>query len=454
MTAPAQATREIRRRGTPTLQGPTRLSLLKWLGATLPAIGTRAAEMLPRIRGSARNGTARNGSARNGNAVAVPVGADAGDAGKARPSLVLHITRRHLAILSFMLCVALPTAATFAYLVLFAAPQYRSEARFVVRGNLETVTGNGPGMGGVPQVGNSQEAWVVTNYLRSRTMVDRMEQEMDLRRIFGKAQSDPLFGFSPGASDEDLVAYWNRQVKVDLDNMSGVIRVRVSAFSPESAALIGAAIVREAEHVTNDLTLRNRGDRVLQAETEERIAYTELSLARSEIQGFRDTNETLDPTRTAAEAYVVISKLRDQRSSLNTDLMTARARMNADSPVVRALTERLSAVDEKIKALDTQLLGGSKTDSGSSASIAAGAELTVRRKLAEQRLRQAEAELFDSRAEQARKQVYVLTFLSPTLPREKAFPLPFLYSGMVFGILLACWSVVTLYVGSIYARTR
>lgn len=441
MVSPAQATREIRRSGTLTPKGPTRLSVVTWLRTTLPGIARRATTTLPKPRSNST--------------VPVSVGASGADGGnRTRPTLVLHVTRRHTAVLSFMLCVALPTVATFAYLTLIAAPQYQSEARFVVRGNLETVAGNGPGMGGVPQVGNSQEAWVVANFLRSRSMVDRMEQEMDLRRIFGRAQSDPIFGFSPSASDEDLVAYWNRQVKVDLDNMSGVIRIRVSAFSPESAALIGAAIVREAEHVTNDLTLRNRGDRVLQAETEERMAYTDLSLARSEIQGFRDTNETLDPTRTAAEAYVIISKLRDQRSSLNTDLMTARARMNADSPVVRALTERLSAIDEKIKALDTQLLGGSKNDSGTSVSIAAGAEITVRRKLAEQRLKQAEAELFDSRAEQARKQVYVLTFLSPTLPMEKAFPRPFLYSGAAFGVLLACWSVVTLYVGSIYARTR
>lgn len=366
----------------------------------------------------------------------------------------IRITRRQLAIISFLVCVAAPTALAYLYLAGLAAPQYRSEARFVVRGNLEAVAGSGPAVGGIPQVPSSQEGRVVVDYLRSRAMVDTLQQQMDLHRIFGGHPLDPVFSLSPHATEEQIVAYWNRQVQVTLESMSGVIKIQVDAFSPESAALLAAAIIREAEQVTNDLTIRNRGDRVLQAGAEERVAFTDLALVRSEIETFRNAQGTLDPTRSAAEAYIMIARLRDQRSSLNTDLTAARARLDADSPVVRALSERLRTLDDKIKALDTQLLGRSKDEPGSSDNLKAGAELEARRRLAEQRLRQAEAELLDARTEQAKKQVYILTFLAPTLPAEKVFPRPGPQTMGVFAVLAACWALVVLYVGSIYARTR
>lgn len=367
-----------------------------------------------------------------------------------------RLTRLDVSILTFAAGVVVPALGAFLYLAFVAAPQFKSETRFVVRGNLETVAGgaNPVSAGGVPQVPNTQEARVVVDFLRSRAMVDALQQQLDLRRVFGISASDPVFGLSPDASIEDMVAYWNRQVKVTLETLSGVIRVEVHAFSPQSAALLAAAVVREAEAVTNDLTIRNRGDRVLQAEAEERAAFTELAAARAALETFRNTEGTLDPTRTALDSFGMIAKLRDQRSSLNTDLSVARARLDEDSPVVRALKERMRSLDEKIGALDTDLLGAGRAGAGSSGNLKAAAEMEVRRRLAEQRLRQAEAELLDARTQQGRKQVYILTFMSPTLPIETAFPSLLAGTAAVAGILFAAWAVVTLYVGSVYARTR
>ncbi|MFG1300161.1 hypothetical protein V5F49_10245 [Xanthobacter sp. V3C-3] len=367
-----------------------------------------------------------------------------------------RLTRLDVAILSFAVGVVLPSVATLIYLTAFAAPQFKSETRFVVRGNLETVAGGSSPVsaGGVPQVPNTQEARVVVDFLRSRAMVDALQEQLDLRRVFGISASDPVFGLSPTAGVDDMVAYWNRQVKVSLETLSGVIRVQVHAFSPQSAAMVAAAVVREAEAVTNELTNRNRGDRVLQAEAEERAAFTELAAARSALEEFRNAQGTLDPTRTALDSFGMIAKLRDQRSSLNTDISVARARLDEDSPVVRALRERMRSLDEKIGALDAELLGAGQAAAGTSANLKAAAEMEVRRRLAEQRLRQAEAELLDARAQQGQKQVYILTFMAPTLPMETDFPSPLTGTAAVAGILFAFWAVVTLYVGSVYARTR
>lgn len=438
MTSPAPATRKI--------EVPDTASLLPafrgggWTGGLRRLFGTR----LPAIAGAIRAGAIR------------PTVAGAAAQSALREGRRAWLGRMELAVGSFLVAVLLPTVATFAYLAVWAAPQYRAETRFVVRGNLEPVANAAASASpaSIPQVANTQEARVVVDYLRSRAMVDALQQHLDLRQMFGVGARDPVFALPEGASAEDLVAYWNRQVKVALENLSGVIKVEVSTFSPKSAALLASAIVQQAEQVANDLTVRNRGDRVVRAEEEEAAAFTELALVRSQFEAFRNTQGTIDPTRSASDAFATIAKLRDLRSQLNTDLTAARARLDEDSPVVRAQKERLRSLDEKITALDAELLGQSGKEAGSSANLASAAVLEARRKLADQRLRQAEAELAAARAEQSQKQVYILAFMPPTMPGEKSFPVPAMQAGAVFGILFAAWAVIALYVGSVYARTR
>lgn len=445
MTSPAQATRESRSARVPGERYPVAAEA----DATSPAAARLQrflplpALQLPLLRGFGAAIARRRAGPRNEAQATLAEGRRA------------RLTRAELSLASFALLVFLPALATFLYLTFIAAPQFRSEARLVVRGNLETVSNgsSAPSPNGLPQVANTQEARVIVDYLRSRAMVDALQQQLDLRRVFGVTERDPVFALSPDASAEDLVAYWNRQVSVSLEQMSGVIKVQVHAFSPESAALLAAAVVRQAEQVTNDLTARNRSDRVMVAEAEERAAFTELAVVRTALEGFRNAQGTLDPTKSASDAFAVIAKLRDQRSALNTDLNAARARLDEDSPVVRALKERLRSLDEKITALDTSLLGDAAS-AGSSGNLMAGAELEASRRLAEQRLKQAEAELINARSERARQQVYILAFMAPTLPHEKAFPTPALQAGAVFAILFAAWAVGALYVASVYARTR
>ncbi len=442
MVSPAQATREGGQRDRQNSYAQSGGELEVRPGLALVVLAKRFALGLARRKtdvAAPRNGLVR------------PLAESA--AGRTT-TLQARLSRGQFAALGFLVGVLVPTLIAFAYLSIFAVSQFRSEARLVVRGNLEQVAGSGSPVGGVPQVPNSQEAQVIVDYLRSRTLVGILQQQMDLRRIFASAEHDPIFGLSRTASEDQLVAYWNRQVKVALESTSGVITVKVNAFSPQSAAMLAAAVIRQAEQAANDLTIRNRGDRVIQAGIEERAAFTDLAVVRSELEAFRNSQGTLDPLRSAVQSYSVIARLRDQRSEINTDLNAARMRLDESSPVVRALKERLRTVDEQIKTLDSELLGSSSTDAGSTANLIAGAELEVRRRLAEQRLRQAELELMEARTQEAQKQVYVLTFMAPTMPDEKIFPSPLLQAGIVFAVLAAAWAVISLYIGSIYARTR
>ncbi|MCL8382346.1 hypothetical protein [Xanthobacter aminoxidans] len=449
MVSPARASSEIAKTSLKEGAAAPQSGLFGRLRGVLPAVAEHVRRVVPAFARQSATAPAPAGRAGPVPQPHADGRTNAGDRRRAKP-----ITRRQLAAVAFGLCVLLPTLASFLYLAFVAVPQFRSEARFVVRGNLKDVAGSGSAVGNLPALSNYQEARLVLEYTRSHAIIDAMQKQLDLRRLFGITARDPVFGLAQGASEEMLLDYWNRQVKASLEVVSGVITLDVYAFSPESAAFLGAAILRQLEAVANELTVRNRGDRVLQAETEERAAFTDLALVRTEVEAFRNAQGTVNPVLSAAVSYAMIGKLRDQRAALNTDLSTARARLMEDSPVVRALKERLRSLDEKIEALDTELLGRSDKQPGTSSNLLASAELEVRRGLAEQRLRQAETELLDARLQQAEKQVYILTFMSPTMLTEKNFPNPLSQTMAVFATLFACWAVVALCIEGIYARSH
>ena len=57
---------------------------------------------------------------------------------------------------------------------------------------------------------------ILYQYIVSQELVAKMDAELDLKAMYSKAAGDPLNAFKPGGKIEDLVAYWQRMVKVEL----------------------------------------------------------------------------------------------------------------------------------------------------------------------------------------------------------------------------------------------
>jgi capsular polysaccharide transport system permease protein len=154
--------------------------------------------------------------------------------------------RRHRAMLaSFVLLVLLPFLLSGAYLWGVAQDQYASTFAFSVR--KEETQSSLDIIGGITQLAGSatSDTDILYEFIRSQDLVARVNAELDLRSIWSRAwPDDPVFGFDPSGTIEDLHAHWLRKLDIAYDAGTGIVTLRVLAFDPVDARNIATAISR------------------------------------------------------------------------------------------------------------------------------------------------------------------------------------------------------------------
>src|SRR5262249_10564415 len=112
---------------------------------------------------------------------------------------------------SFLLCVVLPTFVILIYLGCVASREYVAEARFVVRSAADPRAkqdlGNALSMVQVLGIGpsGSQDAFIVTNYIKGRTIVSDIGGKAEMVALYSRPDID---GLSRLSSEAPLESVW------------------------------------------------------------------------------------------------------------------------------------------------------------------------------------------------------------------------------------------------------
>lgn len=360
--------------------------------------------------------------------------------------------------ISFALTVLVPAAACLLYLIFLAAPQYVSETRFVLRGSLEKLALESIGQAAaLSALNNSQEAHVVADYIRSQRIIQDLSRDHDLRSLYAGSPLDFIWGLSSDASPDRLVRYWQAMTRADVDATTGIITVRVHAFSPETAQELNRNVVALSEKLIANFSEKMRTQRLEQALADSNAAHAELSTLLAALEAARGHAETIDPLTTATALTTLASTLRDERATLVATRTAAASRMGANAPTI-------ALADERIRSLDAQIeLVLSSTTTARNGAAAASDLLTAtslfdllqtRRELVTRRVARAEMALAQSRQDAIRQQVYVDVFMPPTLGQMKIHPLPLWTTFILTLSLAALWAIAALYFETIRERTR
>src|SRR3954470_7190845 len=228
----------------------------------------------------------------------------------ARPSLLGGL-RRFARRNAFGLTVLLPTVLAGLYFIQFAAPQYDSEARFLIRGRQQTPSS---GIGEMLQTSGfrpaSEDAMGVRDYLQSHDAVAALRARLPLVEMFRRPEADDLarlWWAEPSA--ERLHDYFRRMVTTDYDTTSGITALRVHSFRPEDSKRIAEALLGLSEDMVNRLNQRLQEDGLRVAREEMARAETRLTGVHLEMNRFRERERAVDPTRSAALALENLGRL-------------------------------------------------------------------------------------------------------------------------------------------------
>ena len=361
---------------------------------------------------------------------------------------------RYLIWASFVVVFVLPTLAAGIYFGFVASDQYVAHAEFTVSAGESPLRDGIASFTGLPSAIIIQDTQIVTNFIGSREMVDKLESKVGLRAIYSREGVDALSRFNPQRPIERLLKYWKKTATTSIKMPGGIVRLDVGAFSAEDAKKVADATLALCEDLVNDLNTRINHDAVALAETGFQRAAERLSKTLAAQEVARNQSGILE-TKLAAEATTaLVKKLREtlleQTSAYDSELKS----INASAPQMRERRIRLDVMNKQIEQLEAEMTQAPSAAAPSQNQTIAAAmvkfDALESEKKADLQIYENAAEALEhSRIAAEFKIVYFKVFVRPSLPEEPEYPrrkLDILLVGVSslagWGVLMALASVV------------
>jgi len=358
---------------------------------------------------------------------------------------------------SLIALVFVPTVISFLYLWLLAPDEYVSEARFAVRSATEMQqSAINDALSVISSFAGSrsttQDGFIVTDYIRSRTIIDDLGGKDVLYGIYARDEADWLSRLGRPLPLEKIWKYWKKKVTAVIDTPSSVITLEVRAFTPDDAHRLAQMIVHRSEQLVNEISERSRRDATMRAEAEVNAARDGLSEARAALLIFRNENNLIDPLANAKGIGVLVGQLTQEKVKIENDLATIDKSVASDSPIQRLLKARLTNINKQIDQYREDLAGRTQNQTVSK-QLALYEDLQLRSQFAEKLYGFALAGFEKARMEQEKQQLYLVTIVRPSLPERATYPQVVVDTVLIAAALVIGWSMLALVIAAVRDHT-
>lgn len=358
-------------------------------------------------------------------------------------------TRHWGILLSFMIIVLLPIGGSGWYLYTKAADQYAATIGFTARSAegpnaTDLLSGLGSSLTGGSA---SSDADILYKFILSQEIVRTIDTKLDLVEMYARhADVDPLLSYSGDATIEDLTRYWQRMVRVAYDSASGLMELRVLAFSPQDAQDIANAIQDESSRMINALSASAQEDATRYARADLDLALERLKNAREALTAFRLTNQIVDPNADIQTQVGLLANLQAQQATALIDYQLLQDSVRDGDPRLETARKRLEIIEAQIE-VERQKFGASGASAGGQdyATVISDFErLTADREYAETAYAASLSALDAARADAGRQSRYLAVFIRPTLAEKSEFPQRPLLIALVGAFCFLIWAILSL----------
>lgn len=395
-----------------------------------------------------------------------------------------HLAWYRALLISFGVCVALPTVLCLGYFGLIAAPQYQSTVRMAVyamgggeqRGldlfdnsvdermkkkegsDLEDEpTIDKAGMQGNllrrlmdsltemrGATGDGKDPFLVVNYIKSRAIVSELNRDSWLANVFRHPDADFVSSLAGDAAREDIWKFFNHRVDADVDQLSRLVTINARAYSPGDAHELANRIVLASEKLVNEIRERRIADTLSRADAELQKSQARYLTALASVRALRDEIGVIDPRDGAKALAKALLELKIVKITLETEYDTKDASMAQDSPVRKALEARIAATDAEIAEIERQLTGDPAQGNAVASYLVDFENRETERMLAQMQYEQAMTSYDRAQSQVRRQGVFLAVYAPPSVAEESRFPRTWHITLAVFFVAAAVWSVLCL----------
>lgn len=332
---------------------------------------------------------------------------------------------KFLALL-FFIFFFLPVFGGAIYYGVIAADQYVTEARFAVRSGNDVSISGLSALSSFIDTGQARDGLIIADYVKSSAMVEALSTQYNLRTIFSKAQHDIIARFDSAASDHDLIEYWGDQLGISVDRNSGLITLKLRAFTPQDSLALTNSVIQQAEKMVNQLTRKSEMDALSRGETELRRKRELLQEKVSELRDARNAAGVLDVGMTARAYTDLLTDLRLELAKQELIIQTTAA----DAPQMQPLVRRADVLRSQIATNERLIAGGEDShlsQGGNLAEIATQMQQKeIELSISKDEYASAMASYETARLVTERQRSYLLTYVKPLLADEAIYPQRFL----------------------------
>lgn len=253
---------------------------------------------------------------------------------------------RHMIRLVFILAILASI-----YWLLIASDRYVSESNIIIR---KTDSVGVPALDipmvvvGVPSA-NRADQLLLREYLLSVDMLKKLDAALDLRSHYSDSSRDLIsrMWFKDGSMEWFHRHYLSR-TKVKYDDFSGVLRISAQAYDPATAKAISSMLVQEGERYMNQIGHELAETQVSFLAAQVNQAQQRFQKAREVLLAFQNSKGLVSPQSTAESIGVIIGKLEEQRTQLQTQLASLPKNLRRDHPNILMLKQSIDAVNRQI----------------------------------------------------------------------------------------------------------
>tara|TARA_R110001583_G_scaffold127562_1_gene279202 strand:+ start:2644 stop:3729 length:1086 start_codon:yes stop_codon:yes gene_type:complete len=350
----------------------------------------------------------------------------------------------------WFICTLFVISTTF-YWSLIATDRYISEANVVLESpdisassfNFSSILSGG---------GGSKDLLLLRDHLLSVDMLKKLNAEFDLRSHYANTEVDFFSRLdNKDAPLEIFHNYYLSRIEAVMDDYSGVLRIRVHAFDPQTAHKIATALLLEGEKHMNNMGQRLASEQVGFIETQVEILANRLNDSREAILEYQNKHGLISPAGTVESLTTVVASLESELSQLKTQKTVLNTYQSSSSPDMLRLDSEIDAIQQQITAEQSRM---ATTSGGALNRISAEYEtLQLKTKFSLDLYSNALAALENTRVEAIRKLKQVSILQTPTIPEYSIEPRRS-HNIAVFTILAILASIITHLISAIIRDHR
>jgi len=255
--------------------------------------------------------------------------------------------RRYIA-----LGLGLPIVLAFLYFYGVGRNRYFVKSEVVVRKPQESVTAGlniGTLIGGGNQ-GSIEDARYLRRYLESPQVLKDLESQFDFQQAYRKQGIDPFAGISKDAGREYVHQFYRRQVGVQLDEASGVMKITSIGYDPVIATRLNRFLNQQAETFVNQLNQDVYRKQLVFADQQVADNLQKVQQASDKLAAFQQNQQLMSAKAEAEVSGTLVAALEAELASQKVLLATLKRRfVDPQAPEIRQVEDQVQELQKQVQ---------------------------------------------------------------------------------------------------------